>query len=125
MLQALTVPSLPEMLQLQPIPNKPGLVFPVEIKSPWGVPILCRGVLTASELSPVPVATQHMSFQGQGEGLLPPGASLGSATAQVTQDTPVGHDCTLTFGVEQLAVPVHVCQEEAVDQGGLAQPGFP
>lgn len=31
----------------------------------------------------------------------------------------------LTFGIQELAVPVHVCQEEAVDEGGFPQPRLP
>lgn len=129
---ALTVPSLPEMLRLQPIPNKPGLVFPVERKSLWGVPILCRGLPTASERSPVPVGSwQHRTRRFRGACLA---RERGCSPQEHPWALPLPWSCRtplwtgtvpLTFSVEQLAVPVHVCQEEAVDQGGFAQPGFP
>lgn len=31
----------------------------------------------------------------------------------------------LTFSIQELAVPVHVRQEEAVDEGGFPQPRLP
>lgn len=130
--QALTVPNLPEMLRLQPIPNKPGLVFPVEIKSPWGVPILCRGVPIALERSQVPVGSwQHNTCHFRGAWL---GRESGCSPQEHPWALPLPRSprtplwavtAPLTFGIEQLAVPVHVRQEEAVDQGGLAQPRFP
>lgn len=73
---------------------------------------------------PQAASETQRSPAGQGQGLQPPGDGRGCCHPP---RIPHHWDChtPLTFGVQQLAVSVHVRQEEAVDQGGLAQPGFP
>lgn len=117
----------PDCPQRPASPNKPGFVLPLLWDKPMpGDPAALAEPHACFLLWGKPRSDKHGCRGPEepswgGEELPAPRVIAGDGSPDPSAPSP----CCPTFSVEKLAVPVHVCQEEAVDEGGFAQPGFP